>query len=279
MEKVATLDRKYGKDASITPEQAIGFAKRLPAFGKWVEKLASNYGDNLTKIDVLEVYPFGPVDKARGGFVMANVTATYNNKPVSGFAFIRGGAVSILVIAQDPATKEEYVVTVRQPRVPGGEVAYEEIPAGMLDDAKNVAGVAVKEIEEELKFKIDGTKLVKLSEMYPSIGGSDEMITTYVYRTAMPYEQIKEFIGKETGAAEENEQIITVVRKYDDFKQACRDGGITDAKAQLSLGLYEMLKAEKGPDAVPLVTSGGGSKRTRKSRSKRMTRKFKTSTR
>lgn len=272
MDKVtAVVGRQFGPGGNIPAELAIGFAKRLPAFQNWVSKLASSYGAGLQGITILEVYPFGPADKAMRGFVMANVVATYAGKPVSGFAFIRGGAVCVLVILQDPDTKVEYVVTVRQPRVPGGEVSYEEIPAGMIDTGKNFASVAIKELEEELGLKISESDLVKLSDMYPSIGGSDEMITTYVYRASMPHDKIEEFRGKHTGAADENEQIVTVVRTYDDFKNACRTGGITDAKAQLVLGLYEMMKAERGPDAVPL--RGAARRKTRKYRGMRYTRR------
>ena len=268
MEKVKLIEgRVYGPAGNIAGATAVDFAKRLPAFKKWVEKLVGSYGANLSEIFILDVYPFGPADKATRGFVMANVVATKNGSRVSGFALIRGAAVCVLVILQDE-TGKEYVVTTTQPRVPGGEIDYEEIPAGMMDNDSNFASVATKELEEELHFKIKSSELVKLSDMYPSIGGCDEMITTFVYRGKTTGAVIAEFKGKHTGEPNESEQIVTKLRTYDEFKTACRNGEITDAKAQLTLGLYEMLKAEKGPDAVPAVAIAAptGGKKTRRRR-------------
>ena len=264
MDKIITLDRAYGPQANISKEDAMGFATRLPAFGAWVTKLASTYGANLTSITILDVYPFGPAKTATRGFVTANVAATKAGKPVSGFAFIRGGAVAVLVILVDEAG-QEYVVTTLQPRVPGGELDYEEIPAGMLDGVGKFASVAVKELNEELELSITADKLVKLSDMYPSIGGSDEMITMYVFKGLMAADKIAEFKGKHTGEPSENEQIITKLRSYSEFKAACLSGIITDAKAQLALGLYELKKHE-----IPMV---GGGKRNRKSKKNRKNRK------
>jgi ADP-sugar diphosphatase len=259
MDKVITLDKAYGPQANISKEDAMGFAMRLPAFGAWVTKLASNYGANLTSITILDVYPFGPATKAERGFVTANVAAKKGGKPVSGFAFIRGGAVAVLVILVDE-TGNEYVVTTLQPRVPGGELDYEEIPAGMLDQKSHeFASVAVKELREELELIIPEDKLVKLSDMYPSIGGSDEMITMFVFKGEMSADKIAEFKGKHTGEPSENEQIITKLRTYDEFKAACLSGEITDAKAQLALGLYELKFPKK-------QMVGGRKRKNRKTR-------------
>lgn len=251
-----------GPGKNITTDQALAFAKNLKAFKNWTAELSKNFGSDLKGINVMDVFPFGGfVDKEGkpaipgAGFVIANAQVARAGKPVPGFAFIRGNAVCVLVILQDNVTKKEYVATVMQPRVPGAKKMYEEIPAGMMDASNDVAGTAAKELEEELGLKIHGKDLVKLSDMYPSIGGCDEMITVYAYRQVMDISSIKNYNKKITGAVDENEVIETRIRPYEEFKAACRNGEITDAKAQLALGLYEMLKAEKGEEAVPLVVN------------------------
>lgn len=284
MDKVTTVPGRemFGPDGDISKEQALNFAKTLPAFKNWITSLETTYGTDLKGVTIIDVTPFAivkdPNTKAITqikpmGFVFAKALAHKGTNPKTGgpnippgIAFIRGNAVCVLVILKDKATGKEYVATVIQPRIPGGSKAYEEIPAGMMDAANDVAGVAAKELEEELGLKIKGKDLVKLSEMYPSIGGSDEKITVYAYRVEMPdITAIKNYNQKQTGALGENEMIETRIRSYENFKDACRNGEITDAKAQLALGLYEMLKAEKGEDAVPLAgTMQGGRHRGKK---------------
>ncbi len=261
-----SVSSTFGPGKNITSEQAIAFAKNLKAFKNWTSELTSQFGADLKGITVMDVFPFGTfVDKEGkpsipgAGFVIANAQVARAGKPVPGFAFIRGNAVCVLVILKDNSTGKEFVATVVQPRVPGGKKMYEEIPAGMMDASNDVAGTAAKELEEELGLKIHKSDLTKLSDMYPSIGGCDEMITVYVCRKSMNMSSIKNYDKKITGAIDENEVIETRIRPYEEFKAACRNGEITDAKAQLALGLYEMLKAEKGEDAIPVTAETANS--------------------
>jgi lipid II:glycine glycyltransferase (peptidoglycan interpeptide bridge formation enzyme) len=90
-----------------------------------------------------------------------------------------------------------------------------------------------------------------------------------------------ELQGKATGNPDENESIITKLTPYDEFKQACLTSKITDVKAQVALGMYEMMmssmKDMEGKDWKPVVNamSGGRRKHTRKAKhhKKRGTRK------
>lgn len=284
MNKLVTIPGRemFGPDGDISAEQAMNFAKTLPAFKNWINSLESTFGADLKEVKIVDVTPFvivkDPATKAikeirPSGFVLAKALVhkgEKNGKPniPPGIAFIRGNAVCVLVILKDKASGNEYVATVIQPRIPGASKAYEEIPAGMMDASNDMVGVAAKELQEELGLKIHGSDLVKLSDMYPSIGGSDEKITVYAYRAEMPdISAIKNYNKKQTGALDENEVIETRIRPYEGFKAACRNGEITDAKAQLALGLYEMLKAEKGDDAVPLVNAmAGGRRKAKKTR-------------
>lgn len=254
MNSVVTVPQRemFGPGGSVTREQALAFAKNLKAFKNWTTELSTNFGSELKGITIMDVFPFGgfinPKTKEPqipgAGFVIANANVSRAGIPVPGFAFIRGNAVCVLVILEDTNTGKEYVATVLQPRVPGAQKMYEEIPAGMMDASNDVAGTAAKELKEELGLTIHGKDLIKLSDMYPSIGGCDEMIAVYAYKTKMDLKTIKNYNKKITGAINENEVIETRIRPYEEFKKACRNGEITDAKAQLALGLYEMNKKE-----------------------------------
>ena len=67
---------------------------------------------------------------------------------VPGIVFMRGGAVAILVVLFDE-TGTRRVLICKQPRVPCGQSAFPEIPAGMLDGEGKFSGVAAKELQEE----------------------------------------------------------------------------------------------------------------------------------
>ena len=79
---------------------------------------------------------------------------TEHEQPLPGICFLRGDGVSIFV-ALHCDDGEVYSLLVNQPRIPIGRVSALEVPAGMLDDeSESVAGVAVKEMEEECGIKI-----------------------------------------------------------------------------------------------------------------------------
>lgn len=239
----------YGPGGNITKDVAVAFAERLPAFVNWKNKLSSQFGEGFKGITVMDVFPFGKPAEARAGFVMgvADVKRGTTNPP--GFAFIRGGAVAVLPILHDESGKK-FVLTTIQSRVPGGEAAYEEIPAGMLDASSSFAGVAAKEMNEETTLKVKQEDLIPLSLMYPSIGGSDENIKIFLYQAKMRNDEITKLEGIATGNPDENESIKLKIRPYEEFKAEClksKDSklnepvGISDAKAQVALGMYELM--------------------------------------
>ncbi len=87
------------------------------------------------------------------GLLCAGQTRTmYRERLVPGIVFMRGGAVSVLVVLRCEGRR--YVVLCRQPRVPVGNTAFPEIPAGMLDGSGKFAGVAAKELQEETGIEI-----------------------------------------------------------------------------------------------------------------------------
>jgi len=89
-----------------------------------------------------------------------------------GTIFLRGPVVVMLVvlipddvqgISADAVDKAYMVLTV-QPRIATGTLSFIELPTGMIDGNSNFAGVAVKEIEEELIMVIIQTKLPCLTD-------------------------------------------------------------------------------------------------------------------
>jgi ADP-sugar diphosphatase len=73
--------------------------------------------------------------------------AYVEGKKVPGIVFMRGGAVSILVVLH--CGGQRFVLICKQPRIPVGASAFAEIPAGMLDGDGKFGGVAAKELQEE----------------------------------------------------------------------------------------------------------------------------------
>jgi 8-oxo-dGTP pyrophosphatase MutT (NUDIX family) len=104
---------------------------------------------------------------------------THHESRIPGICFLRGSAVSIFVALycdeegdDDEATKTTKVdsLLVEQPRVPIDMVPVSsilELPAGMLDDEKEtVAGIAVKEMEEECRIEVRPSDLVDFTLFY-----------------------------------------------------------------------------------------------------------------
>lgn len=74
---------------------------------------------------------------------------------------------------------DKYLLLTKQFRVPVGKW-LEETPAGMIDEEGHFVGVAAKELKEETGLLIEEKDLLKLGSFYPSPGGSDEEILTFV---------------------------------------------------------------------------------------------------
>lgn len=88
----------------------------------------------------------------------------HDRSRLQGICFLRGNAVSIFVALYcNDGTVHSLLVD--QPRIPIGQVSCLELPAGMIDDEKEtVAGIAVKEMEEECGIVVRPSDLVDLTE-------------------------------------------------------------------------------------------------------------------
>lgn len=82
----------------------------------------------------------------------------------------------------------------------------------MIDESGHFAGVAAKELKEETGLEIDISELKPLGSFFPSPGGSDEEVLTYVTHQTLSEEKIKEITSKIHG--EEHEQISIVLKDF-----------------------------------------------------------------
>jgi len=141
----------------------------------------------VTKIHLQNLDMFGP----RVGFMKIKVEAKDpQGNPLPGIIFMRGGSVVILPVLDTP--KGQHALCIRQGRVPVGEVATWELPAGMLDGDGNFSGVAAKEMKEETGIEMKAGDLIDMTAkafgsykttggkpfrgVYLTPGGSDEFI-------------------------------------------------------------------------------------------------------
>jgi ADP-sugar diphosphatase len=171
--------------------------------------------------------------------------ATRYERQLPGICFLRGDAVSIFVSlfceeeSKSDSTKmvtNEYCLLVEQPRVPIGAASILELPAGMIDDElESVAGIAVKEMEEECGIIVRPSDLIDLTEMAlsqgvtmgnlpipalaPSAGACDEFLRYMYLEKIVSTDELNDMKGKLAGLRSHGEYItLSVVPKEDVWK-------------------------------------------------------------
>ena len=194
---------------NLEVKQSLQQIIAAPKFQYWLKQLDTSILDiDNIRIDHVKWFcnPANP-DPAKLGFLYLEVIAKekQTNKPLPGIVFLRGNAVAVLISVN--VGSEEYIIFTEQTRVPVGRKVI-EIPAGMMDDSSNFAGVAMKEISEETGLKaphVDDLKL--LGKIIPSAGGCDEEISLFFWKTSVSMEKKDEILSKIHGNSEENESI------------------------------------------------------------------------
>lgn len=184
-----------------------------------------------------------------------------------GTIFLRGPAVAMLVVLipdDQPATasdEEAYALLTVQPRIATGSLGFVELPAGMVDDDDNFAGVAAREMQEELGMVIKQDDLTCLTDkvadirsarnkentdneslpfaMYPSAGGCDEYIKILLHERRVPRHTLKEWEGKYGGLRDAGEMITLKIVPLEDL---WLQGGM-DSKALAAVTLYKQYKS------------------------------------
>lgn len=222
-------------------------------FKEWVESV----GREITVKEVLvsAVDYFG----SRVGFLKIEADAWFHGVRIPGICFLRGGAVSILVVLH--CEGEDYIILTRQPRVPVGRSGLLELPAGMLDDSGNFAGVAAKELREETGIVLKPEELTDLSAyaleivsatqasvlkeqppscgVYMSGGGCDEFMRMMSVERTVARAELDAMRGRATGVMEEGEVIVLDIVPYNMAWRVC-----SDAKLLSSMFLYERKKRD-----------------------------------
>ncbi|GAB4005789.1 NUDIX hydrolase [Spirosoma sp. KCTC 42546] len=146
-------------------------------------------------------------------FAMLEVDAdTPEGDKIPPALFLKGHAASMLVCLIDSATKEKFVVLVKQRRIADGSQTYEH-PAGMVDASDSPNDVAARELGEEIGLTVTADELTKLNPhvWFPSTGTSDEGMHFFYIEKEMSRDEIMTFHLKNMGSEAEHERITSVV--------------------------------------------------------------------
>ena len=216
-----------------------------PNFIQWYTKIDSEL--DVRSIDVQSVDYFG---SSRVGFIKFKSLVYKKSIPdgrhIPGIVFMRGPSVAILLVLK--CEEKKYTIVTCQPRTPIANSSFKEIPAGVFD-GDQFAGVAAKELKEEVGLEIDSSCLVDMTErvygdrypgVYPSAGGCDEYIRLFLYEKDVSREELDSYKGKATGLMEEGEYICLKVLPLEDLVTET-----SDAKALCALTLYNYLSSKK----------------------------------
>jgi 8-oxo-dGTP pyrophosphatase MutT (NUDIX family) len=256
-------------EEGLTKEKVLGFT----AFQNWIATLQTSLQrQNFTthpfaedpyflrwiKIQAFDEFPVNGVRRILFIKLFAEVTTDDNdsgkNEFLPGVVFLRGGSVAILMIVRPTdAPLERYVIMTEQARIAAGSLSFMEIPAGMLDDERNIKSAALREIEEEVGIfpkvdeLVDMTKLAvqnhKVSEniqsaMYPSPGGCDEFISIFLWEKELDRLDIENLKDRLTGDRAAAEKITVRLLEYEKLVAV----GARDGKTLAAWSLYEYLK-------------------------------------
>jgi len=257
---VTVVIRGSNVPVSGPPGLDLAFCVQATPFVNWVSTL--DPGLDVSEIKIHGADYFGK----RIGFLKLEAVTKCNGNPVPGIIFMRGGAVSILLILH--CRDQGWIVCTRQARVPIGKANFLELPAGMLDDSGDFVGVAAKELEEETGIKLSAADLTDMTAltyeptgsqhpedveakvirdkssplkgMYPSAGGSDEFIRLMLHEKKVTQDELEALQGKLTGCAAEGEKIVLEIVRFEMLWRVT-----SDAKALASLLLFQNLVAVK----------------------------------
>lgn len=201
-------------------------------------------GLSVRSIDIQNVDYFG---NGKIGFIKFKSLVYKSSNPegrhIPGIVFMRGPSVAILLVLH--CNGKTYTIVTRQPRVPIANSSFTEIPAGVFD-GEVFAGVAAKELKEEVGIVIDEKNLIDLTKevygdrypgIYPSAGGCDEYIKLFLYEKEVTESELNSFKDKATGVMEEGEYICLKVLELDQLIQET-----SDVKAICAYSLYQVYK-------------------------------------
>ena len=132
----------------------------VPKYQNWYRHLE----ENKIKINQIEPLYIHRADKDDSVlYTLLKLDAdTPEGTKLNPICFLKGDAVSMLVVLIAQDTNEKYVLLVRKRRVCDGSTTYEH-PAGMIDASdSSPIEVAAREIKEETKLPIEPSDLKPL---------------------------------------------------------------------------------------------------------------------
>lgn len=242
-------------DFPVSAEPGIGIQEVLEArqFTDWFASV-DRTRFMLKSIHFQSIDKFGP----RIGFVKFKVDVVdTHGRFIPGIVFARGGSVAVLAILR--CEGEEWVVVTVQPRLATGDFEFVEVCAGMLDGDGNFAGVAAKELKEELGLVLSADELTDLTELgglprgiHLSPGVLDERMKIFAFVREVTPAELDEISRRTTGNAEEGEQIKLKLVRLEHL------ASIDDAKTIAAYTLFNHYKHHlPGYSRVAASTSDG----------------------
>jgi ADP-sugar diphosphatase len=160
--------------------------------------------------------------------------------------FLKGDAVSILVVLIDQQTEDKYVLLVRQRRIGDGSITYEH-PAGMIDEKDpSPLAVAVRELGEETGLPVDPSEVQLLFSrpLFSATSTSDEALYFFYLERRMSLADIKALHGKPTGEEGENEHTYLHIATFSEAHQQVANlhGVLAHLLYVKQIGDYELMR-------------------------------------
>ena len=160
--------------------------------------------------------------------------------------FLKGDAVSMLVVLIDEQTDDKYVLLVKQRRICDGSELYEH-PAGMIDDDDDSpVDVAARELEEEAQLDVSPDELKPLFDkpLFSATSTSDEALHFFYLERRLPLTEIQAMHGRQTGEEGENEHTQLHIATLPDAHRLIRNihGVMSHLQYLKLIGDYETLK-------------------------------------
>lgn len=171
----------------------------------WRESLTQNR-IKVNNVEPLHIQRAGKDGSVLYALLTIDADTPEGNK-LNPICFLKGDAVSILVVLIDEQTDDRYVLLVKQRRICDGAEQYEH-PAGMIDeDDESPVDVAARELGEETQLEVSPEELVPLFDkpLYSSTATSDEALYLFYLERRMPLAAIRAMHGRQTGEEGENE--------------------------------------------------------------------------
>ena len=145
-------------------------------------------------------------------------------------------AEAVAIVPYDPTTDEVVLIEQFRPGALNDPVSpwLIEIVAGMVDAGESREEAACRELYEEAKLKIKPSDLSLVSSLYPSPGGTSEVVTVYLAKVDASH------LASSGGLACEDEDIRIFKVKAKDAFTLCKNRRICNCAALVGLMYLEL---------------------------------------